>query len=126
VRLLTSARGRSACPPFTSSAPSERQNPFLRRLDVQRYWLLDLDIHRQKVSDLRVTEPSLADTRESDARASLENLRSLVTTINQGGALASTDEFDRLLDHAVQHHGTPSDVDEWAERLASDADKFKD
>lgn len=113
--------------PFKSSAPSEYyQNPFDRKLDDQRYWLLKLDIHQQRVSALRATRLNANSAFESDVSASFNELRSLVSAISRGETIASTGDLDRLLDQAVQHHGIPADIEEWANRLARDIDKLND
>lgn len=63
---------------------------------------------------------------DSEVNAHLGRLKLLISTISQGGVLASTEEFDRLLNQAAQHQGTPDDIAEWADRLASDAGKLND
>lgn len=110
--------------PITSCTPSEYANPFFRQLDNQRYWLLKLDVHQRKVSVLRAADAN--DTATAEEGTSLDSLRALVSTISRGEALASSEEFDRPLSQAVQHHGTPDDIPEWADRLASEAGQLND
>jgi len=116
---------RGACSPsFTSSTPSEYENPFFRKLDNQRYWLLKLDVHRERASRLRAANG--ADAVGVDVLASFESLRVLVSTISRGEALASTGDFDELLNQAAEHRGTPTDITEWADRLANDVGEIDD
>lgn len=110
--------------PITSCTPSEYANPFFRQLDNQRYWLLKLDVHRRKVSGLRGADAT--ETASSDDGALLDELRALVSSINRSEVLASSEEFDRLLNQAVHHHGAPDDLPDWADRMAGEAGKLND
>lgn len=110
--------------PITSCTPSEYTNPFFRQLDNQRYWLLKLDVHQRKVSRLRGEGAN--ETASADEGALLGGLRELVSTISRGEVLASSEEFDRLLNQAVQHHGAPDDIPDWADRVAGEAGKLND
>jgi len=46
--------------------------------------------------------------------------------IGRGEALPPYEEFERLLNAAVQHHGTPDDIPAWADRLAHEVGKMND
>jgi hypothetical protein len=68
----------------------------------------------------------MANDFDLEANKSLLELRSIVSAIGLGLVPQRSREFDELLGRAVAVQGDPSDVEQWARRLAQDISNLDD
>jgi hypothetical protein len=102
------------------------------RWTVTNNTAISSNIVTSSFDQLRVIDVAATSAEETDCAnaaaidASMERLRNAVSVITEGGLLATTPEFEKLLARASASREGAEDIDQWAATLAADVGDLND